>query len=387
VPPYTTPGIEPPTDTGVRPYVQFSEEPKSNQRGELRRAMTINAAILGGSGYAGGELLRLLLGHPEVTVTQVTSRGRAGRFVHTVHPNLRKRTQLKFIDPDSLERADVLFACTPHGATAPQVEHLIEKASIVVDLSADFRLRNPGAYQTWYGWEHPKPDMIPGTAYGMPELHREEIATSSYIASPGCTATASILGLVPLVQAGVVDSSIPIIIEAKTGSSGAGAASNAGSHHPERSGTIRSFKPTGHRHTAEILQELSIDGTEPSVSFTVTSVEAVRGILATSHVHLNEDLADKDLWKIFRGAYGKEPFIRLVKEASGIHRYPEPKILSGTNYCDIGWEIDPHGRRVVVMAAIDNLMKGAAGQAVQAFNIRCGFDETLGLEFPGLHPI
>jgi LysW-gamma-L-alpha-aminoadipyl-6-phosphate/LysW-L-glutamyl-5-phosphate reductase len=349
--------------------------------------MAVEAAILGGSGYAGGELLRLLLDHPEVNVTQVTSRARAKRFVHTVHPNLRKRTQLKFIAPEELKECDVLFACTPHGATAPQVDELLAKAPIVVDLSADFRLRNASDYDVWYGWEHPRPELIPNTVYGMPELHREEIKSSNYIASPGCTATASILGLVPLVQAGVIDTSIPIIIEAKTGSSGAGAAATGGSHHPERAGSMRSYKPTGHRHSAEILQELATGDGQPNVSFSVTSVEAVRGILATSHVHLTDELQDKDLWKIFRGSFGQEPFIRLVKEKSGIHRYPDPKILSGTNYCDVGWEIDPHGKRVVVMAAIDNLMKGAAGQAVQAFNIRCGLDESTGLEFPGLHPI
>lgn len=349
--------------------------------------MTLGVAILGGSGYAGGELLRLLLGHPEVNVTQVTSRGRAGKFVHTVHPNLRKRTQLKFIAPEALERADVLFACTPHGQTAPQVQTLLEKGSIVVDLSADFRLRNPADYETWYGWTHPAPDLIPETVYGMPELHRAEIAQARYIAGPGCTATASILGLAPLARAGVLDPDAPIIIEAKTGSSGAGAETNAAGHHPERSGVIRPFKPTGHRHSAEILQELTVDGRAPKVSFGVTSVEAVRGILATSHVFLAEPLADRDLWKIYRGMYGGEPFIRLVKEAGGIHRFPEPKILSGTNYCDIGWELDRDGRHLVVMAAIDNLMKGAAGQAVQAMNVRCGFDETTGLEFAGLHPI
>jgi N-acetyl-gamma-glutamyl-phosphate/LysW-gamma-L-alpha-aminoadipyl-6-phosphate reductase len=349
--------------------------------------MTLSVAILGGSGYAGGELLRLLLGHPGVEVTQVTSRSRAGKFVHTVHPNLRKRTQLKFIPPEKLERVDVLFSALPHGATAPQVKDLLERGSIVVDLSADFRLRDPAAYERWYGWSHPFPEMIPDTVYGMPELHREEIRTARYIAGPGCTATAAILGLAPLFRSGVVDPSMPVVIEAKTGSSGAGAEVTLSSHHPERAGIIRSFKPTGHRHSAEILQELAVDGVAPNVHFTVTSVEAVRGILATSHVFLKEPLADKDLWKIYRGMYGQEPFIRLVKEASGIHRYPEPKILSGTNYCDIGWELDADGKRLVVMAAIDNLMKGAAGQAVQAMNIRLGFPETLGLEFPGLHPL
>jgi N-acetyl-gamma-glutamyl-phosphate/LysW-gamma-L-alpha-aminoadipyl-6-phosphate reductase len=349
--------------------------------------MTLNVAIMGGTGYAGGELLRLLLAHPEVEVTQVTSRSRAGKFVHTVHPNLRKRTQLKFISPDQLQHVDVLFAAMPHGASAPQVEQLLELGSLVVDLGADFRLRNPADYETWYRWSHPHPDLISGTVYGMPELHRDEIRSARYIASPGCTATASILGLVPLVRAGVVNRDQPIIIDAKTGSSGAGAEHNASGHHPERSGVIRPFKPSGHRHSAEIIQELTVDGCAPDIAFGVSSVEAVRGILATSYVSLNAPLSDKDLWKIYRGMYGQEPFIRLVKEAGGIHRFPEPKILSGTNYCDIGWDLDASGERVVVMAAIDNLMKGAAGQAVQAMNIRLGFDETLGLDFAGLHPI
>ncbi|HET9016572.1 MAG TPA: N-acetyl-gamma-glutamyl-phosphate reductase [Thermomicrobiaceae bacterium] len=349
--------------------------------------MSLNVAILGGSGYAGGELLRLLLDHPEVTVTQVTSRSRAGKFVHTVHPNLRKRTQLKFVSPEQLERVDVLFSALPHGETAPQVERLLQLGEIVVDLSADFRLSEPAAYQTWYGWAHPVPELLASAVYGMPELHRAELREARYIASPGCNATASILGLAPLYRAGVVDPAMPLVVEAKTGSSGAGAEVGLSSHHPERSGIIRTFKPTGHRHSAEVLQELTVDGLAPELSFTVTSVEAVRGILATSHVFLKEPLADKDLWKIYRGMYGQEPFIRLVKEAGGVHRYPEPKILSGSNYCDVGWELDAGGRRVVVMSAIDNLMKGAAGQAVQAMNVRCGFDETAGLGFPGLHPL
>jgi N-acetyl-gamma-glutamyl-phosphate/LysW-gamma-L-alpha-aminoadipyl-6-phosphate reductase len=349
--------------------------------------MILDVAILGGSGYAGGELLRLLLGHPEVNVTQVTSRSRAGKFVHAVHPNLRKRTQLRFIPPEKLERVDILFASLPHGKTAPQVEWLLERGSTVIDLSADFRLCNPEDYETWYGWTHPAADLIPNAVYGMPELHREEIREARYIGSPGCNATASILGLAPVFRAGVVDPAMPVVIEAKTGSSGAGAEVSLGSHHAERSGIIRSFKPTGHRHSSEILQELTVDDAQPQVSFTVTSVEAVRGILATSHVFLKKSLTDRDLGQIYRGMYGKEPFIRLVKEASGLHRYPEPKILSGTNYCDVGWEVDSHGKRLVVMAAIDNLMKGAAGQAVQAMNIRFGFDETAGLEFAGLHPI
>lgn len=347
----------------------------------------LTVGIVGASGYTGGELLRLLLQHPGVEVVQATSESNAGAFVYQRHPHLRGQTRLRFISRDGLQPCDVLFLALPHGEAQREIERYASLAGRIIDLSADFRLRDPAAYERWYGWNHPFPEMIPDTVYGMPELHREEIRTANYIASPGCTATSVILGLAPLFRAGVVDPSIPVVTEAKTGSSGGGANVNLGSHHPERTGTMRSFKPTGHRHTAEILQELTVDGVEPDVHFTVTSVEAVRGILATSHVFLKEPLADRDLWKIFRGMYGQEPFIRIVKEASGLHRYPEPKILSGTNYCDVGWELDAEGKRLVVMAALDNLMKGAAGQAVQAMNIRCGFDETLGLEFPGLHPI
>jgi len=154
------------------------------------------------------------------------------------------------------------------------------------------------------------------------------------------------------------------------------------SHHPERSGVVRSYKPTGHRHVGEMQQELG----STDIHFSATSIEMVRGILATFHVFLNKSLADKDIWKLFRAAYGEEPFIRIVKERSGVHRYPEPKLVAGSNYCDIGFEIDQDSNRLVVVCALDNLMKGAAGQAVQAFNIAQGFDETTGLEFPGLHP-
>ena len=223
--------------------------------------------------------------------------------------------------------------------------------------------------------------------YGMPELHREEIRTADWIASPGCMSTTSIIGLYPLFQAGIVDPNIPVVIEAKTGSSGSGGSPGISSHHPERAGVVRSFKPTGHRHTAEIVQECTFNGGTPRISFSATSTDAVRGILATSHVFTKEKLEDKDLWKIYRAAYKDEPFMRIVKESSGIHRYPEPKILSGSNYGDVGWEIDPHSNRIVVMAATDNLMKGAAGQAVQAFNIRMGFPEETAIDFPGLHPV
>ncbi len=347
----------------------------------------ISASIIGGSGYTGGELLRLLLQHPEVEVKQVTSERNAGKFVFSTHPNLRKRTQLKYSPLESLERCDVLFLALPHGVSMESLPRLQDKAETIIDLSADFRLNNPQDYPTWYGREHLHPDLLGKFVYGIPELHRDEIREARFISGAGCMATASILGLYPLFQAGVVDTTVPTVIEVKTGSSGSGVETGPASQHAERSGVIRSFKPTGHRHSAEVIQELTVDGTAPQVAFSATAVESVRGILATSHVFLKEPLQDKELWRIYRGAYKDEPFMRIVKEASGIYRYPEPKILAGSNYCDVGFERDPHSNRVVVLAALDNLMKGASGMGVQALNIRCGFPETTGLEFPGLHPV
>jgi N-acetyl-gamma-glutamyl-phosphate/LysW-gamma-L-alpha-aminoadipyl-6-phosphate reductase len=347
----------------------------------------VNVSIIGGSGYAGGELVRLLLDHPEVTIQQVTSERNAGKFVRSVHPNLRKRTDMKFAAIADLQPADVLFSALPHGVAMGQMCELRQKAPIVIDLSADYRLRDPADYPTWYGHAHENPEMLGEFVYGIPELHREEIREANLISSAGCMAATAILGLYPLFQAKVVDLRIPIVVEAKTGSSGSGGSPGLGSHHPERSGAMRSFKPTGHRHSAEVIQELTVDGQAPEVAFSATAIEAVRGILATSHIFLKEPLPDKEIWGIYRTAYKEEPFMRLVKEATGVHRYPEPKLLSGSNWCDVGFERDPHSNRLVVMAALDNLMKGAAGQAVQAFNIRRGFPETTALEFTGLHPL
>jgi N-acetyl-gamma-glutamyl-phosphate/LysW-gamma-L-alpha-aminoadipyl-6-phosphate reductase len=346
-------------------------------------------SIVGASGYAGGEVLRLLLDHPDVEIKQATSERQAGKFVHTTHPNLRKRTQLKYVQRAALEPCDVLFLCLPHGLSMEAVPELRDKASIIIDLSADYRLNNPQDYPTWYDHEHTHPELLGEFAYGIPELHREAIRQADFISGAGCTATTAILGLYPLFRAGIVDLAQPTVIESKVGSSGAGGESGPGSHHPERSGVIRSFKPTGHRHSAEIIQECTFGGRVPQVALSVTSVESVRGIVTTSHVFTKERLTDKDLWRIYRAAYKEEPFMRLVKESSGLHRLPEPKILAGTNYCDVGFEIDEHSgtNRVVVIAALDNLMKGASGMGMQAMNVRCGFAENAGLGFPGLHPI
>lgn len=346
--------------------------------------MTMRVAIAGASGYVGGEALRLLLGHPKVEVVQVTSESNAGRYVHALHPNLRKRADLQFVQLADLTPCDLLFLCLPHGMSAGRIDQLRAVAPKIIDLSADFRLRDPALFQRYYGKPHPRPELLARFVYGVPELHREEIRRSDLVTGAGCLATATTLGLLPLFKEGVVEPEV--VVEAKVGSSAAGNEPGLSSHHPERAGVVRSFEPTGHRHTAEVVQELACYGT-PQVHFSATSVELVRGVLATAHIFLKDDLPEKELWRIYRKHYAGEPFMRIVKERTGVYRYPEPKILAGSNLCDVGFERAAESRRVVVMAALDNLMKGAAGNGVQAMNLMAGFDETTGLEFPGLHPV
>ena len=342
--------------------------------------MVIRASIVGGSGYAGGELLRLLLGHEQIDVAQVTSQRYAGRYVYGVHPNLRASTQLKFCAIDDLEPCDLLFLALPHGRAAVQIETFANIAGRIIDLSADFRLRDPSLYETWYGHPHANQEWLPKFSYGLPELHRQELREATFVSGVGCNATAVNLALFPLAQQGLIERAI---VEVKVGSSEAGNSPGLAGHHPERSGCVRSFAPTGHRHQAEIIQALG----PIELHFSATAVEMVRGVLSTAHVFLREDIDERDVWQIYRQAYGQEPFIRLVKDRRGVYRYPEPKILAGTNFCDIGFAKDPHSKRLVLISAIDNLMKGAAGTAVQAMNVMMQWEETTGLEFMGLHPI
>ena len=348
---------------------------------------SISASIVGASGYTGGELLRLLLGHPRFDVRQVTSERLDGQFVHFTHPNLRRRTTLKFLRSDALERVDLLFLCLPHGSAAARIETFAGLADRIVDLSADFRLRLADDYTRWYGAPHANPAWLEKFVYGLPELHRAEITDANYVSGVGCNATATTLAIWTLVVAGLLDPSRGVICEVKVGSSEGGAASSDATHHPERAGVMRSFAPTGHRHTAEVRQALRLRGVEADVHLSATAVDNVRGVLATAHVFLKSGVAERDIWKAYRDTYGGEPFVRIVKERAGLYRYPEPKILAGTNYADVGFELDASTGRLVALCAIDNLMKGAAGTALQCANLMLGFDETLGLDFMGLHPI
>ena len=345
--------------------------------------MTITASIVGASGYGGGEVLRLLANHPGVTVRQITSRQYAGKFAHAAHPNLRGvpgASELKFITPDALEACDVLFLGLPHTKTATDIERYASLGKKLIDLSADFRLRSEDAYQRWYQWDHPAKDWLGKFVYGLPETNREQLKGADYVSGVGCNATAMNLALLPLAKAGLIER---VVADLKVGSSEGGASGSAASHHPERSGAMRSFAPTGHRHVAEVEQEL---GDFP-IAFSATAVEMVRGVLCTAHVFTKEPLEDKDIWRLYRAAYGDEPFVRIVKDRQGLYRFPEPKILAGSNFADVGFAADPANNRVVSISAIDNLMKGAAGTAVQCMNLMCGLEERTGLEFTGLHPI
>lgn len=343
----------------------------------------LKVSIVGASGYAGGELLRLLLDHPCVEVQQATSESHMGEFVYQQHPNLRKRTAMKFVSRQVLEPCDLLFLALPHGESQQKIEEYARSAPKIIDLAADFRLRDPLLYKEYFSADHAAPAWLGRFVYGLPELHREEMRTASFVSGVGCNATASILALLPLVKTGLLRPETAIIVDIKVGSSEGGASPNPGSHHPERSNIVRTYAAYGHRHTAEVIQELGMD----NVHLTITSVDMVRGSLAAAHAFVQQGVSEKDLWRAYREWAEKEPFVRLVKDRRGIYRVPDPKILAGSNYADVGFELDPRSGRVVSLAAIDNLMKGASGSAVQAMNLMCGFDETVGLTFSGLHPI
>jgi len=345
----------------------------------------INVSIIGASGYTGGELLRLLIFHPYVNIKQITSSSFYGKFAYKAHPNLRKATNLKFCSIDELEKTNLLFLCTPHGESMKKINIYANLADKIIDLSGDFRLNNVNDFKKWYKQKHINPDWLNKFVYGIPELHRDEMRNAKYISSAGCNATTTILGLYPLFKNNLVEID-RTVVEVKVGTSEGGKKFSFSTHHPERSGSLRSYKPTGHRHAAEIIQELSFEE-KITIHFSATSIDMVRGTLATSHVFLKNNLDEKDIWKIYRQTYENEQFIRIIKEKDGNYRYPDPKLCIGTNYCDIGFEKDPHTNRVVVISAIDNLMKGAAGQALQDFNIMYGFKENTGLEFIGLYPI
>lgn len=335
------------------------------------------AAILGGTGFVGGELLRLLTAHPEVEVRAVASNSAAGKPVHCTHPNLRGVCDLRFVDPDDVPGVDVVFSALPHGQSQAMVEKFADRCHILIDLAADFRLSETALMARNYGWVRQPPHLQP-FAYGLPEVNREELASADHIAVAGCMASAAILALYPLARAGLLDGR-RVGIDARTGSSGSGARAGPADMHCLRSGALRVFAPVRHRHQAEIEQLVGVAAT-----MTATGTNAVRGVQVVARVDgLSVDISD--LWGIYRHAYDEEHFVRLVAQRRGPFRLPDPKVLLGSNFCDIGFDSD--GNDVVVIAALDNLVKGAAGNAVQCMNARLHLPEPTGLGFAGLHPV
>ncbi|MGB9124741.1 MAG: N-acetyl-gamma-glutamyl-phosphate reductase [Nitrosotalea sp.] len=350
----------------------------------------MKVGVVGASGYVGGEILRLLVSHPHAEIAMVTSRQYAGEYISRIQPGLKGFTDLTFseLDYDKLtDKCDLVFTAVPHGTAVDIVKALYDRGMKVIDLSADYRLHNAADYDKWYGWQHPHPELLSKSVFGVPELHREEIKKSQIVSCPGCMAVTSILGLYPLIKKNLVDTE-HIIVDSKIGSSGAGAGTLSGTHHAMRSGVIRPYKPAKHRHTGEIEQELSqAAGSKIKVSMSPHAVDIVRGILCTNHVFLKQPLSEMDLWKIYREQYQNEKFVRLIRDKKGFYKFPDPKFVVGSNFCDVGFDIDEDNNRVVVLSASDNLMKGAAGSAIQNMNVMAGFNEMDGISQTPLTPV
>lgn len=340
------------------------------------------AAVIGGSGYGGAELVRRLLVHPEVELVRVASIDSIGEPPASVHPNLEGLTDLVFENLSPGEAAkgmDVVLLGLPHKVSAQKMPELMASGVRVVDLSGDFRLRDPKAYKKYYGADHPSPrDLENGTfVYGLPELHREAIKKARYVASPGCFATTIELALLPLAKGGLLAGAVEIV--AITGSSGSGIAPSATTHHPSRAMNLRTYKPLEHQHIPEIHQTLlEVGAKDLELRFVPVSAPLTRGIFATCFVHLANAKADA-IKALYAEAFAKEPFVRVPKK-----RFPEVVAVSGSNYAEVGIQVQ--GDLVVAFAATDNLIKGGAGQGIQNMNLMLGLDERLTLEDAGPWP-
>ncbi|MHC1610440.1 MAG: N-acetyl-gamma-glutamyl-phosphate reductase [Candidatus Methanospirareceae archaeon] len=334
----------------------------------------IEAGIIGGTGYTGIELIRLLLRHPQVKISVVTSRRYRGEKVSDVNPHLFPFLELDYEDVDTKEiadRCDIVFLAVPHGSAMEYVPGLMEHGARVIDLSADYRLKR-GDYERVYKREH-KDKEERDAVYGLTELH-PEVADATLVANPGCYPTGAILAVAPLVKGGMVKQ---VVFDSKSGISGAGAEPSETSHFPNLAENIIPYQVTAHRHVAEMRMELPVD-----VSFTPHVIPTIRGILTTAHVFFNEPVSKtrEEIEAIYTQFYGDARFVRLRR---GL---PSLGAVRGTNFCDIGFEIEEGSNRIVVISAIDNLVKGGSGQAIQNMNVMFGLDEAEGLWFPGLVP-
>ncbi len=342
----------------------------------------IKVGIVGGTGYTGVELLRLLAAHPGVELAVITSRAEAGREVGELFPNLRGRVGLRFSEPDlaALSACDLVFFATPNGTAMEMVPALLEAGVKVIDLAADFRLRDAAEWEQWYGMSHACPGLLDEAVYGLPELNREAIRNARLVANPGCYPTAVALGFLPLVERGLVDAG-RLIADAKSGVSGAGRKATVGTLLAECADSFKAYGVPGHRHLPEIRQTLEgAVGMPVGLTFVPHLTPMIRGIHATLYATLKD--ASQDLQAVFEDRYVDEPFVDVLP--SGAH--PETRSVRGANVCRISWHRPQGGDTVVVLSVIDNLVKGAAGQAVQNMNVMMGFEETTALDGIGLLP-
>ena len=337
----------------------------------------IRIGIVGASGYTGVELARLLCNCPDVKLTVATSRQYKGKKLAEVYPNLAGMVDIVCEDLQSeelVERADLFFTAVPHQTAMAIVPDLLQADKKVVDLSADFRIHDASVYEKWYQ-KHTAQEYLAEAVYGLPELHRQDIAQARLVANPGCYPTSVILGLAPLLQDGLIDPET-IIVDAKSGASGAGRAAQTGTLFCEVTEGFKAYKVAAHRHTPEMEQEISeLCKKQVAISFTPHLLPMSRGILSTIYARLGEPVTDDELNDLYRSFYKNEPFVRVSER--GV--FPATQFVRGSNFCDLGFKIDSRTGRIIVLAAIDNLVKGAAGQAVQNMNLMCGLPETRGL--------
>ena len=344
----------------------------------------MRVGIVGASGYTGVELARLLCRHPEVEISVATSRQYAGQPLSRVFPNLRGQVDLvceNLAITELVERADFFFTAVPHKTAMTIVPPMLAAGKKVVDLSADFRLNDPAVYEEWYQ-EHTAPELLPAAVYGLPEINRARIATSSLVANPGCYPTSVILALAPLLRQRLIDPAT-VIVDSKSGTSGAGRAAVVGTLFCEVADGFRPYKVGEHRHTPEIEQELGkLAGQPLTISFTPHLLPISRGILSTCYASAAKRVTQSEIDTLYREFYRDEPFVRVCEAGS----YPATQFVRGSNCCDLGFKVDPRTGRIVVMSAIDNIVKGAAGQAVQNMNLLCGFPEGMALDGAGFFP-
>lgn len=344
----------------------------------------LKVAVVGASGYTGVELIRLLVGHPEVEISSVTSRQHEGLPISQVFPSLSGFCDLlcEPVDVAAIaEKSDLIFTALPHKSAMEVIPDFLAAGCKVVDLSADYRLKDQAVYEQWYQ-EHSSPELLQEAVYGLPELFRAEIGSARLVANPGCYPTSVALGLAPLLRNGLIDPAT-LIVDSKSGTSGAGRGVKQGSLYCEVNEGFKAYGVASHRHTPEIEQTLSILADSPvQINFTPHLLPVNRGILSTMYATLHEETSTDELLALYRRRYAEEPFVRIMPGGE----LPNVAIVRGTNFCDVGLVSDPRTGRVIVVSAIDNLVKGAAGQAVQNMNLICGFKEQLGLGIVPLFP-